>query len=98
MRRRLAHQFWRADAFRAELQRLVEWPAASARGIDAGLLAPTIQRLAASPCLASGAFCYIETARRQPLPALPPGWQPYREGTAGEVGYHLLRIHPPSTP
>ena len=37
-RRRLAHQFWRADAFHAELQRLVEWPAASARGIDAELL------------------------------------------------------------
>ncbi len=38
-RRRLAHQFWRADAFRAELKRLVLWPAASAEGIDAGLLA-----------------------------------------------------------
>ena len=37
-RRRLAHQFWRADAFHAELRRLVEWPAASARGIDADLL------------------------------------------------------------
>ena len=35
---RLAHQFWRADAFHAELNRLVEWPAASARGIDSDLL------------------------------------------------------------
>ena len=38
-RRRLAHQFWRADAFHAELKRLVRWPAESARGIDAALLA-----------------------------------------------------------
>ncbi len=38
-RRRLAHQFWRADAFHAELARLVQWPAESARGIDADLLA-----------------------------------------------------------
>lgn len=38
-RRRLSHQFWRADTFHAELKRLVEWPAASARGIDAALLA-----------------------------------------------------------
>jgi ATP phosphoribosyltransferase regulatory subunit len=36
---RLAHQFWRRDAFRSELQRLVSWPAASAEGIDAALLA-----------------------------------------------------------
>ena len=38
-RRQLAHQFWRADAFHAELKRLVERPAASARGIDPALLA-----------------------------------------------------------
>ena len=38
-RRRLAHQVWRADAFHAELKRLVQWPAESARGIDAALLA-----------------------------------------------------------
>jgi ATP phosphoribosyltransferase regulatory subunit len=38
-RQRLAHQFWRADAFHSELERLVSWPAASARGIDPALLA-----------------------------------------------------------
>lgn len=38
-RRRLAHQFWRAETFHAELKRLVERPAASARGIDPALLA-----------------------------------------------------------
>ena len=38
-RQRLAHQFWRADAFHDELKRLVSWPAASAKGIDPDLLA-----------------------------------------------------------
>ena len=38
-RRRLAHQFWRPDAFHSELKRLVSWPAASAEGIDPALLA-----------------------------------------------------------
>ncbi len=38
-RQRLAHQFWRPDAFHNELKRLVSWPAASAEGIDPALLA-----------------------------------------------------------
>jgi ATP phosphoribosyltransferase regulatory subunit len=38
-RQRLAHQFWRREAFHSELKRLVSWPAASAEGIDATLLA-----------------------------------------------------------
>jgi ATP phosphoribosyltransferase regulatory subunit len=38
-RQRLAHQFWRRDAFHSELKRLVSWPAASAEGIDPDLLA-----------------------------------------------------------
>lgn len=65
---------------------------------DAGLLAPTMQKLAASGCLATGAFCYVEIAKRQALPVLPEGWQRYREGAAGEVGYHLFRINAPSQP
>ena len=65
---------------------------------DAGLLAPAISRLAASGCLAVGAFCYVEIAKRHELPVLPEGWQRYRDGAAGEVGYHLFRINPPSQP
>jgi len=38
-RRRLAHQFWRPDIFRAELKRLVTEPATTAQGIDPALLA-----------------------------------------------------------
>ncbi len=38
-RQRLAHQFWRPDAFHSDLRRLVSWPAASAEGIDPALLA-----------------------------------------------------------
>ncbi|MEQ1650615.1 MAG: ATP phosphoribosyltransferase regulatory subunit, partial [Hyphomicrobiaceae bacterium] len=38
-RRRLQNQFWRPDAFRAELKRLTLHPASSAQGIDPELLA-----------------------------------------------------------
>jgi 16S rRNA (guanine966-N2)-methyltransferase len=65
---------------------------------DSGLLAPTAALLAASGCLATGAFCYVETAKRQGLPALPASWQLHREGAAGEVGYYLFRNSPPSEP
>jgi ATP phosphoribosyltransferase regulatory subunit len=37
-RRRLRHQFWRPDAFRAELQRLTTGPAALAHGLPRALL------------------------------------------------------------
>ena len=65
---------------------------------DAGLLASAFARLAAADCLAAGALCYVEAPRKEPLPALPTGWQPHREGTAGEVGYHLFRFLPQKSP
>lgn len=40
--------------------------------------------------LAPGARVYLEHARGEPLPSLPPSWQELRAGTAGEVGYHLF--------
>lgn len=65
---------------------------------DAGLLEPAIARLAASGCLATGAFCYVEAPKRQVLPGPPAGWERFRAGAAGEVSYHLFRISPPSQP
>jgi 16S rRNA (guanine966-N2)-methyltransferase len=65
---------------------------------DSQLLGPTAARLAASGCLATGAFCYVEVPRQQGLPALPADWHPHRAGAAGEVSYHLFRISPPSQP
>ena len=65
---------------------------------DAGLLTSAFARLGAAGCLALGALVYVEAPRREPLPALPTGLQPHREGAAGEVGYHLFRFQPPSEP
>jgi len=39
--------------------------------------------------LAGGALIYLEHPRQSALPALPPAWQPLRQGTAGAVGYDL---------
>lgn len=55
---------------------------------DSGLLGRCAALLEAG-WLAPAARIYVEHARREPLPALPPGWQPLRSGAAGEVGYHL---------
>jgi len=54
---------------------------ACARRLDAGWLTP-------------GARIYVEHARRDALPALPPAWQELRSGHAGEVGYHLFGAMP----
>jgi 16S rRNA (guanine966-N2)-methyltransferase len=55
----------------------------------AGLLGPCAADLAARGFLAPDALIYIEHAARTPLPELPAGWAPHRDGKAGEVGYHL---------
>ena len=41
--------------------------------------------------LAPEAFVYLETPAAAPPSGLPAAWQPWRDGKAGEVGYHLLR-------
>jgi len=48
-------------------------------------------RLESGGWLAPAAFIYVEVPLREPLPQWPEGWQPWRDGKAGEVGYHLLR-------
>jgi 16S rRNA (guanine966-N2)-methyltransferase len=55
-----------------------------------GLLAAAAQGLAARGWLSAGALIYLECAAREPLPALPQGWQPLKAKHAGEVGYHLF--------
>jgi 16S rRNA (guanine966-N2)-methyltransferase len=55
---------------------------------DSGLLGRCAALLEAG-WLAPAARIYIEHARREPVPELPPGWQSLRSGAAGEVGYHL---------
>ncbi|MEY4761500.1 MAG: hypothetical protein RLZZ200_1356 [Pseudomonadota bacterium] len=63
---------------------------------DTGLLEAAMKRLAGAGCLAEGAFVYVELPRASPLPVLPAGWQPHRDGKAGEVAYHLFRSLPAS--
>jgi 16S rRNA (guanine966-N2)-methyltransferase len=40
----------------------------------------------------AGTLVYLEQDRRRELPALPPGWRPQREKTAGNVRYTLVRV------
>ena len=52
-------------------------------------LATAVVLLARAGMLAPDAQVYLEAAAGAPLPPLPPGWSMRRQGTAGEVGYHL---------
>ena len=55
-----------------------------------GLLGPCVELLDTRGWLKPGAFIYLEAPQGEALP-LPPGWQPVRGKTAGQVGYHLAR-------
>ncbi len=57
---------------------------------DAELLADAASALAEGSRLAPEARVYLERRAREPLAALPAGWQELRAGRAGEVGYHLF--------
>jgi 16S rRNA (guanine966-N2)-methyltransferase len=56
----------------------------------AGLLAGTMQLLETNGWLAPDAFIYIEAGKGVSL-ELPPGWDVYREKTAGQVEYRLIK-------
>lgn len=60
------------------------------------LLGVAVSALEAGGWIRPGGVIYVEHARRDPLPALPGGFQPLRSGLAGEVGYHLLEYLPRS--
>lgn len=49
------------------------------------------ERLERGGWLTDDAFIYLEHPARDTLPVLPASWQPWRSGTAGEVGYDVLR-------
>ena len=55
-------------------------------GIELGNLCTLLDN---SGSLAAGAEVYLEMARSQPVPELPPGWQLRRDKTAGNVRYAL---------
>ena len=39
-----------------------------------------------------GGLVYVEAPRALTSPPVPAGWEHVRSGTAGQVGYHLLRV------
>jgi len=57
----------------------------------AGLWETVAGRLERNGWLAPQAFVYLEAPLQHSMTALPTGWQAWREGKAGEVGYHLFR-------
>ena len=57
----------------------------------AGLWGKAAARLEAGGWLAPEAFVYQEAPADALPPGLPATLKPWRDGTAGEVGYHLLR-------
>ncbi|MBM4212597.1 MAG: 16S rRNA (guanine(966)-N(2))-methyltransferase RsmD [Gammaproteobacteria bacterium] len=63
----------------------------------AGLWTEVASRLERNGWLTPEAFVYVEAPVGTALDALPANWQPWREGTAGEVGYHLFRRVEPTT-
>lgn len=56
----------------------------------AGLLAPTLHRLADRGWLVDGAWLYIEADRRAPELELPDDWRWLRRKQAGQVRYGLV--------
>ena len=58
---------------------------------QADLLPECIERLEQGGWLNAHAWIYLEASSQSGLPPLPPGWTVYRNKTAGEVGYHLVR-------
>ena len=57
----------------------------------AGLWGKTASRLESGGWLAPQAFVYLEAPAGALPPGLPATLRPWRDGKAGEVGYHLLR-------
>lgn len=63
---------------------------------DQGLWRASIEALERGRWLAPRAFIYLEVPARSHdalPPEFPPFWEPWREGTAGEVGYHLYKYN-----
>ena len=64
----------------------------------AGLVAPAAALLEERGWLAPNALIYLESAAREPLPALPQAWHALKAKQAGEVGYHLYARNPGGDP
>ena len=54
------------------------------------LVDPVCARLGAASLVSAGGLVYVETAARDPVPAVPADWRLHREKVAGEVCYRLF--------
>lgn len=59
----------------------------------ANALAEYIPLLDGGEWLKTGALVYLENERAAGIPALPGHWEVLKSKSAGEVGYHLLRVN-----
>ena len=53
------------------------------------LIQPSCEQLSAAQILAPEALVYIESPAQEALTNMPPGWEIYRQKTAGGVAYRL---------
>ena len=58
-------------------------------------LAEYVPLLDAGPWLKPNALVYMENERKAGVPQVPPHWEVLKSKSAGEVGYHLLRVNAP---
>jgi 16S rRNA (guanine966-N2)-methyltransferase len=58
-----------------------------------GALAEFIPLLDAGGWLSPGGLIYLENEKKAGLPGLPAHWEVLKSKSAGEVGYHLVRVN-----
>ena len=58
-----------------------------------GALAEYVPLLDAGGWLSAGALVYMENEKKAGVPGLPPHWEVLKSKSAGEVGYHLVRVN-----
>ena len=90
---------WHASDARVERADALRYLAGAARPFDivfldppfaSGLLTRAATLLEQHHWLRAGTLIYVESAAREPLPALPGSWRVLKAKQAGEVGYHLF--------
>lgn len=57
-----------------------------------GALAQYVQLIHAGGWIKDAGWVYLEGERPAGAPPLPPGWELVKSKSAGEVGYHLVRV------
>ena len=58
-----------------------------------GALAEYVPLLDAGEWLRPGTLVYLENEKKAGVPGLPPHWEVLKSKSAGEVGYHLVRVN-----